>query len=155
MLYLWVVKIVHFLFSFYFFLLPFFPCSDAYECKEATAISATINPSTDHEHHHEKESCSPFCFCSCCGQVIVTGFQLFKSVCTRHAIAHKQSFRIDHHSIVSGFHNNVWQPPKTCWSIFKVYPSSLCFNNSVPSFNSLNSYNAKNTCVACRYAIHR
>jgi hypothetical protein len=115
-----LVKIFHFLFAFYFFLLPCFPCTDAIECEEKSAVPVTIIASSEHEHHHEKESCSPFCFCNCCGQVSVTGYPLFKPTYTLHAIASKQTFRIGHQIVLSGFHNNVWQPPKHCWWILQV-----------------------------------
>jgi hypothetical protein len=62
-----------FIFNLYFLALSLMPCSDVHEMNapaSAEFASLVANEHSDCPHETGDDHCSPFCTCSCCGQVI-------------------------------------------------------------------------------------
>jgi len=103
------VKLLIAIFSLYILLLPAVPCSDTKECKE-TAATGTPAQGGKHKEHGE-EACSPFCNCSCCGQVFTPVLQLNRAAIVKLTLQRQQEFYQDN-SLSSDFLGTIWQPPK-------------------------------------------
>jgi len=103
------VKLLIAIFSLYILLLPAVPCSDTKECKEAAATDAQAQGGKHKEH--EDEACSPFCNCSCCGQVFTPVLQLNRAAIVKLIPQRQQQFYQDR-SLSSDFLGTIWQPPK-------------------------------------------
>jgi len=108
-LYFCRVKLLIFLFSFYILLLPALPCGDTKECRETAATE--VQGQTGNHKEHEEEACSPFCNCSCCGQVFTPVVQLNRTAIVRSIPQRQQPFYQDS-SLSSDFLGTIWQPPK-------------------------------------------
>jgi hypothetical protein len=107
-LYFCGVKLLVAIFSLYILLLPAVPCRDTKECKEA--IGTEKKASTGNHKEHE-EACSPFCNCTCCGQVVAPLLQLNRVAIIKLIARRQQQFYRDS-SLLSCFLGTIWQPPK-------------------------------------------
>ncbi len=102
------MKIISFIFSFYFFTLAIIPCCDETECNELE--QTTIAQSQDHStHQHENEICSPFCICSCCGGITI----ITETVSTGTEIVTTELQAVSSNSKLLSVYLAIWQPPKT------------------------------------------
>lgn len=70
------MKFFYCLFYWYFLVLSTMPCTDAVLALNGSSAAARYGSSTSSlsHHHHRNDThndlCSPFCVCSCCGQLI-------------------------------------------------------------------------------------
>jgi hypothetical protein len=109
-LYFCRVKLLIVIFSLYVLLLPALPCSDPNECRETAATEAPVNDTGNHKQHDE-EACSPFCNCSCCGQIFTPVLHLNRIAIVKQT-AQKQQYFYQDISLSSDFLGTIWQPPK-------------------------------------------
>jgi len=71
--YLCHVKIILFLFSFYFLGLNIMPCNDAdVDTHDDVEQIAEAGDCDDNESHDHEDECSPFCQCNCCSVHVIT-----------------------------------------------------------------------------------
>jgi hypothetical protein len=102
------VKLLTFIFAFYFLALPLLPCGDEIECN--LSVQQMVVQSQNHsEHEHQTDLCSPFCICSCCSIAINLHHAKSLSIIP---FGITQKFSERHFSFVSEFMRSVWQPPK-------------------------------------------
>lgn len=106
------MKLLTVILSIYVFALSAIPCFDMES--DSAAHVAMHESSEKHSHSHDKDNdlCSPFCICSCCGQVTLTytpsinfdfpvQFEEIKSsTSTYTSVLH------------SNFYGSIWQPPQ-------------------------------------------
>ncbi|MBC7426507.1 MAG: hypothetical protein H7321_08220 [Bacteroidia bacterium] len=98
------------LFSLYILTLSVWTCSDSdNECmKDAdkTELAST------HTHHNDSDdTCSPFCTCTCCGQIITINYfsSAIKNITTYSTSVKMQVYT---ESFISLYEGKIWQPPK-------------------------------------------
>lgn len=104
-----------FIFSIYFLALSLMPCSDVHEMnalESAEFASLAANEHSDCPHETGNDHCSPFCICSCCGQIIALAKAFkwhFKPVLTEFEEKSTFHYVFDWQS---GHLNTIFRPPK-------------------------------------------
>ncbi len=108
------MRVFCFSFIVYLVLLMSQPCKDvvaqASQCCDEPEVSAHFESSNHHES--AEDECSPFCICSCCGQMVANhtiSFGVTRDVETAKFTASLISYSAPDSA---SFTTSVWQPPK-------------------------------------------
>ena len=108
-LYLHLMKICSFIFSFFLLYISCLPCGDSQECNQKAL--QTITATTNHQdHQHSNEACTPFCSCSCCPASVIS--QPLAKVQSERPFPGSQKFPLQNDSFLSQEFSSIWQPPK-------------------------------------------
>jgi hypothetical protein len=106
------VKFITVILSIYIFVLSAIPCVDIASESVVHPKTALSSEKGNKPYDKENDLCSPFCICSCCGQVtlnysatIIYDFHIqFEEI--------KSSNSIYTSALHSNFYGSIWQPPQ-------------------------------------------
>ena len=81
---------------------------------ESAAHKTVVCPSEKDNHSHDKDNdlCSPFCICSCCGQVTLTFIPTITFDFQNQFEEIKTSDSFYTSALHSNFYGSIWQPPQ-------------------------------------------
>lgn len=104
------MKVTAFILNLLVLALAMIPCSDA-----GNKCFNRENSVTEKTHSHgndQDDLCSPFCICQCCG--VTTQMEPFAApdILSPSIYIHTEPATIYTITFISGFYQNIWQPPK-------------------------------------------
>lgn len=107
------MRFITLIFATFILYLSCMPCPDNQSCGSTAgqSISSTHNEA-GHQHEEEGDLCTPFCVCSCCGNIAVV-ISIPHFVIDPKPALHPVSPISTYQSIfISSYSFSFWQPPK-------------------------------------------
>ncbi|MEO7308654.1 MAG: DUF6660 family protein [Ferruginibacter sp.] len=103
------MKILVFIFSLYFLVLPCMACAGTELCADDQQNS--VIQTTD-QHQHEKDDCGSSCDCSCCVHIVSLSYLSPKIIIDKPFVKNKIQYFYNNISLPSNYFGNIWQPPR-------------------------------------------
>ena len=100
------------IFILYFIALILMPCTDVHAANPTVLNSA---PSTEHNscpHEKETDFCSPFCICSCCGQIVITAPERAEMQRANQSMVQTKLMPPEQLSFQSEYLDRLFHPPR-------------------------------------------